>query len=66
MSATRRSMDRPPRLGQSVTVDVDGTLIEGVFYSRVQEHDLALEDVPEGGVRVRGGGGAPTYGTGRP
>jgi hypothetical protein len=43
-------MDKPPRLGQRVTVDVDGTSIESVFYFRVQEHELAPKDVPEGGV----------------
>lgn len=47
-------MDKPPRLGQRVSVDVDGTLIEGVFYFGVQEHDLAREDVPEGGVESVG------------
>jgi hypothetical protein len=47
-------MDKPPRLGQRVTVDLDGTLIEGVFFFPVQEHDFAPEDVPEGGVQSVG------------
>ncbi len=37
-----------------MSVDVDGTLIEGVFYFGVQEHDLAREAVPEGGVESVG------------
>ena len=43
-----------------MSVDVDGTLIEGVFYFGVQEHDLAREDVPEGGVESVGWISAPT------
>ena len=47
-------MDGPPRLGQHVTVDLDGARIEGVFFFPVQKHDLAPEDVPEGGVESVG------------
>ncbi len=47
-------MDGPPRLGQRVTVDLDGTLIEGVFYFPVQKHDLDPEAVPQGGVESVG------------
>ncbi len=47
-------MDGPPRLGQRVTVDSDGTLIEGVFYFHVQEQDFAPDDQPEGGVESYG------------
>jgi hypothetical protein len=47
-------MDEPPRLGQRVTVDLDGALVEGVFYFRVQEQDFAREDQPEGGVDLYG------------
>jgi hypothetical protein len=47
-------MDGPPRLGQRVTVNPDGTLIEGVFYFRVQEQDFAPDDRPEGGVESYG------------
>jgi hypothetical protein len=50
----RCGMDKPPRLGQRVTADLDGTLIEGVFYFPVEKHDLAPEDVPEGGVESVG------------
>ena len=47
-------MDSPPRLGQRVTIDLEGTLIEGVFYMYATKHDLAPEDIPEGGVEAVG------------
>ena len=47
-------MDSPPRLGQRVTVDLDGTQIEGVFYFRVREQDFPPDQQPEGGVDLYG------------
>ena len=47
-------MDGPPRLGQRVTIDLDGTLVDGVFFFPATKHDLAPEDVPEGGVESVG------------
>ena len=47
-------MEKPPRLGQRVTVVHDGTPIKAVFYERATEHNIAPEDVPEGGVESVG------------
>lgn len=44
-------MDGPPG---RVTVDLDGTLVDGVFFFPATKHDLAPEDVPEGGVESVG------------
>lgn len=47
-------MESPPRRGQHVTVDIDGTLVDGVFFAPATKHDLAPEDVPDGGVESVG------------
>jgi len=53
-------MDGLPRLGQRVTIDLDGTLVDGVFFFPATKHDLAPEGFlyadmtpkPEADVRI--------------
>ncbi len=47
-------MDSCPRLGQRVTVDLDGTPVEGVFFFPVQKQDFPPADQPEGGADLYG------------
>lgn len=47
-------MDSSPRLGQRVTVDLDGTPVEGVFFFPVQKQDFPPEDQPAGGEDLYG------------